>query len=65
MLDAVAGGISLRGLIVRRTSATLLPPVESTLIITILIVGIFAVDFVARWWRENEWRRRWKERDDD
>jgi hypothetical protein len=52
-------------LIGRRASATLLPPVESVLFITILIVGIFAVDFIARWWRENAWRRRWKQRDDD
>jgi len=39
--------------------------VEAALIITTLIVGIFVVDFVARWWRENEWRRRWRERDED
>ena len=52
-------------MIVRRASATLTPPVESALFITIMIVGIFAVDFVVRWWRENEWRRRWKEKDDD
>jgi hypothetical protein len=39
--------------------------VESVLIITILIVGIFVFDFVARWWRENEWRRRWRQRDDE
>jgi hypothetical protein len=52
-------------LIVRRASATLLPPVESAIFITILIVGIFAVDFVVRWWRENEWRRRWRQRDED
>jgi hypothetical protein len=52
-------------LIVHRASATLLLPVESALFIAILIVGIFVVDFVLRWWRENEWRRRWKEKDDD
>jgi hypothetical protein len=52
-------------LIVHRASATLTQPVESALFITIMIVGIFAVDFVVRWWRENEWRRRWKEKDDD
>jgi hypothetical protein len=40
--------------------------VESALFITVLIVGIFAADFVMRWWRENEWRRRrWRRRDDD
>ena len=52
-------------MIVRGASATLLLPVESALFITILIVGIFVVDFIARWWRENAWRRRWRERDDD
>jgi hypothetical protein len=52
-------------LIVGGASATLLLPVESALFITILIVGIFVVDFIARWWRENAWRRRWRERDDD
>jgi hypothetical protein len=40
-------------------------PVESALIITIFIVAIFVIDVVARWWRENEWRRRWRERDED
>jgi hypothetical protein len=39
--------------------------VESVLFITIFIVGIFVVDVVVRWWRENEWRRRWRERDED
>ena len=31
----------------------------------LFIAGIFAADFVVRWWRENAWRRRWRERDDD
>jgi hypothetical protein len=51
-------------LIARRASATLDLPVESALIITVFIIGIFAVDFVLRWWRENEWRRRWRRRND-
>jgi hypothetical protein len=38
---------------------------ESALIIGAFIVGIFVVDLVVRWWRENAWRRRWRERDDD
>jgi len=39
--------------------------VESALIIAIFVVGIFVVDVIMRWWRENEWRRRWLRRDDD
>jgi hypothetical protein len=37
--------------------------VTSTLFITVLIVGIFAVELGKRWWRQNEWKRRWRERD--
>ena len=32
-------------------------------IIVLMIVGIFVVDLARRWWRENEWKRRWKERE--
>jgi hypothetical protein len=39
--------------------------VLSVLFIVVLITGIFAVDLVRRWWRENEWRRRWRDREDD
>jgi hypothetical protein len=39
--------------------------VESAVIIAVFIVAIFAVDFIMRWWRENEWRRRWRRRDED
>jgi hypothetical protein len=39
--------------------------VESAVIIAVFIAAIFAGDFVVRWWRENEWRRKWRERDDD
>jgi hypothetical protein len=39
--------------------------VEAAVFIGALIVVIFVVDLVGRWWRENEWRRRWRERDDD
>jgi len=31
--------------------------------IIILVVGVFAMDIGRRWWRENEWRRRWRRRD--
>jgi uncharacterized membrane protein HdeD (DUF308 family) len=40
-------------------------PVESAVIITIFIVAIFVVDGIVRWWRENEWKRRWRQRDED
>jgi hypothetical protein len=33
--------------------------VTSTLFIVLMIVGIFAGDLVRRWWKENEWKRRW------
>jgi hypothetical protein len=39
--------------------------VEAAVFIGALIFVIFAVDLVVRWWRENAWRRRWRERDDD
>jgi hypothetical protein len=37
--------------------------VTSTLFIGLLIAGIFIADLVRRWWRENEWKRRWREKD--
>ncbi len=41
-------------------------PADSTLFIILLIVGIFAVDIGRRWWRETEWKRRWRrDRDDE
>jgi hypothetical protein len=27
----------------------------------LLVAGIFAFDFVRRWWRQNEWKRRWRD----
>jgi hypothetical protein len=39
--------------------------VESIVFTVLLIVAIFAVDLARRWWRENEWQRRWRERDKD
>jgi hypothetical protein len=39
--------------------------VTSLLFIAALVVAIFALDIGGRWWRENEWKRRWKRRDDD
>jgi len=41
-------------------------PVDSTLFVVLLVVGIFAGDMIRRWWRETEWKRRWRrDRDDD
>jgi hypothetical protein len=41
-------------------------PVDSTLFVIVMVVGIFAVDMFRRWWRETEWKRRWRrDRDDD
>jgi hypothetical protein len=41
-------------------------PVDATLFVVVLIVGIFVVDIARRWWRESEWKRRWRrDRDDD
>jgi hypothetical protein len=39
--------------------------VEAAVFIVGLLFVIFVIDLVGRWWRENEWRRRWRERDDD
>ena len=41
-------------------------PGDATLFVILLIVGIFAADIIRRWWRETEWKRRWRrDRDDD
>jgi len=37
--------------------------VGAAIFIAALILVIFAVDIGNRWWRENEWRRRWRERE--
>ena len=28
--------------------------------VIVLLVAIFAGDLARRWWRENEWKRRWR-----
>ena len=38
---------------------------ESIVFIVLLLAGIFIFDRVKRWWRENEWKRRWRERDEE
>jgi hypothetical protein len=38
---------------------------EIIFVIVVLVV-IFAGDLIRRWWRENEWKRRWRrDRDED
>jgi hypothetical protein len=39
--------------------------VTAILFIGLLILGIFVFDLVRRWWKENEWKRRWREREKD
>jgi hypothetical protein len=39
--------------------------VASLIFIGALLIGIFAFDLIRRWWRENEWQRRWRERDEE
>jgi hypothetical protein len=40
--------------------------VDSTLFVVVMVVGIFAVDMLRRWWKETEWKRRWRrDRDDE
>ena len=34
-------------------------------LLAVMIAVIFVVDLGYRWWRENEWKRRWRNRDDD
>jgi hypothetical protein len=37
--------------------------VSSIGFVALLVVLVFAIDLIARWWRQNAWRRRG--RDDD
>jgi len=33
--------------------------------VVVVVVGVFVVDALARWWRQNEWKRQWRHRDRD
>jgi hypothetical protein len=33
---------------------------DATIFVVAVVVAVFAADILLRWWRENEWRRRWK-----
>jgi hypothetical protein len=37
----------------------------ATIFIVVLVVGVFAADLTRRWWRETEWKRRWRRDEDD
>ena len=37
----------------------------ATAFIVVLVIGIFVADLVRRWWRETEWKRRWRRDKDD
>jgi len=34
--------------------------VDATIFVVAVVVVVFAADILFRWWRENDWRRRWK-----
>jgi hypothetical protein len=38
---------------------------SATTFVVVLVIGIFVFDFVHRWWRETEWKRRWRDKDED
>jgi hypothetical protein len=38
---------------------------SDVILIAAMIVVIFVVEFGRRWWRETEWKRRWRDRDED
>jgi hypothetical protein len=33
--------------------------------VVLLVVLVFAIDMLTRWWRSNEWRRRHRDTDED
>ena len=37
----------------------------AAIFIGLLIVGIFVYEMTSFWWRQNAWRRRWKDREED
>jgi hypothetical protein len=34
--------------------------VDATIFVVAVVVVVFAADILFRWWRENDWKRRWK-----
>jgi hypothetical protein len=39
--------------------------VFAALVIGTFIIGVFVVEFVRLWWRQNAWRRHWRDRDEE
>jgi len=37
----------------------------ATIFVAVVILGVFAYDMVRRWWMQNEWKRRWRNGDDN
>jgi len=42
-----------------------MPDLDVTLFLVLLIVVIFGGDMIRRWWKETEWKRRWRRDRDD
>ena len=43
-----------------------MPDLDVTLFLVFVIAAIFIGDMIRRWWKETEWKRRWRrDRDDD
>jgi hypothetical protein len=36
---------------------------DAWVLIIAAIVIIFAIDLVRQWWRQTEWKRRWRDRE--
>ena len=36
----------------------------AALIIGTFLVGLFAFEIIRMWWRQNAWRRQWRDRND-
>ena len=35
----------------------------AVIIVGAFIVGVFAFEIVSMWWRQNAWRRQWRNKD--
>ena len=43
-----------------------MPDLDVTIFIVLVIAVIFVGDMLRRWWKETEWKRRWRrDRDDE
>jgi hypothetical protein len=48
--------------VVRTEPATV---VSAYIFIGCVVIAVFAWDAFRQWWRHNEWRRRWRNRDEE